>query len=49
MGDILNKKKCMTEGCDKEPSSGVSATRASKYCAQHENNGMIDTHSKRKR
>ena len=47
MGDIINKNKCTTEGCDKESSSGVAATRASKYCAQHANNGMIDVRSRK--
>ncbi|CAM9794001.1 unnamed protein product, partial [Ascophyllum nodosum] len=47
MGDTINKNKCIAEGCDKEPSSGVAATRASKYCAQNVNNGMIDGRSRK--
>ena len=42
----VKKRKCITEGCGKEPSSGVEGTTTAEYYTQHAPDGMVNVRYK---
>ncbi|CAM9758461.1 unnamed protein product, partial [Ascophyllum nodosum] len=40
------KRKCITEGCGKEPSFGLVGTKTAEYCTQHAPDGMDNVTSR---
>ena len=40
-------RKCLAEGCSKQPSLGVAGTKMAEYCAQHAPDGMVNVRNKR--
>ena len=42
----VKKRKCITEGCGKEPSLGVEGTTTTEYCTQHAADGMVNVRYK---
>ena len=38
----VKDRKCIVEGCSKQPSFGVVGTRNAEFCAQHARDGMVN-------
>ena len=43
----VKSRKCITEGCGKRPSYGLTGTKTVEYCAQHAPDGMVNVKSRK--